>query len=233
MMLAPSGNLASQVSKNFSSTDSLIYVLHFNIDDCQYEGFQTSRIFPFYSSVILGSKQSNLLWWPGTHAVLHQVNLVPENDQFLWQFKKITPAFRKTSMQLTEDNSTISVKVNVFSYYCCRLKRENLENLKYPQIWNPARVLHFYGFFLLPSTILMIYPGRPWPTTFGCFHDRLHADHPDEHCGTLYNVLQTILLWGPGCFLRIHNSWFAKIPLWSWKLWYWNNTVSRFRSISQ
>ena len=62
-------------------------------------------------------------------------------------WKKITPAFRKTSMQLTEDNSTISVKVNVFSYYCCRLKRENLENLKYPQIWNPARVLHFYVFF--------------------------------------------------------------------------------------
>ena len=48
--------------------------------------------------------------------------------------KKITPAFRKTSMQLAEDNSTISVKVNVFSYYCCHLKKDNRGNLKYPQI---------------------------------------------------------------------------------------------------
>ena len=144
-------------------------------------------------------------------------------------WKKITPAFRKTSMQLTEDNSTISVKVNVFSYYCCRLKRENLENLKYPQIWNPARVLHFYV-FLLPCTALMIYPGCPWPTTFGCFHDRLHADHPDEHCRTLYNVLQTILLWGPGSvygFITHGSQWFHCEDE------NWNNTGSRFRSISQ
>ena len=116
-------------------------------------------------------------------------------------------------MQLTEDNSTISVKVNVFSYYCCRLKRENLENLKYPQIWNPARVLHFYGFFFASFHHFNDIPRSSLADDFWVF-SWLSTCPPSWW--TLWDTLQCTSNHSslrPRFCLRIYNSWLAKIPL--------------------
>ena len=68
-------------------------------------------------------------------------------------------------MQLSGDNSTISVKVNIYMFMTIFMPHIN----HYPI-------------------------GCPWEASFRGLHDNIHADNPDEHCGALHHVFQAVLL---------------------------------------
>ena len=103
--------------------------------------------------------------------------------------------FRQSSMQLSGDNSTISVKVNIYI-------REGVflwESAPPPthicerSIKKTPSLLHVLMTIFMPH--INHYPiGCPWEASFRGLHDNIHADNPDEHCGALHHVFQAVLL---------------------------------------